>query len=89
MTNQRLVLLETSYGTGILFDQKDTVQAYQILSRATMVSTGAGDSAIFPKSEDIDIKLIAPSRLMSEKEFIASVKAPETAPSPSELPCPF
>lgn len=67
MSNQRLVLIETSYGTGILFDQKDTVQAYQILSRATIVSTSG---RIVPSAkDDIDIKLISPSRLMTVEEF--------------------
>lgn len=66
MSNQRLVLIETECGSGILFDQKDTVQAYQILSRATIVWTSG---RIAPKSMDeISIKLISPSMLMTVEE---------------------
>jgi hypothetical protein len=84
--NQRLVLLETNYGHGILFDQKDTVLVYQILSRATAVKTE--DGQIIPRNKDIEVKLIAPSRLLTAKELDP---APETAlpVAPEEEPIPF
>lgn len=94
MTNQRLVLIETSYGTGILFDQKDSAEAYRLLCRATMVNIGR---FITPKGdgEDIDIKLIAPSRFLPEQparpmtreEIIDAVCAPQPAEAPAPTPC--
>jgi hypothetical protein len=88
MTNQRLVLIETTYGEGILFSQEDSVIAYKLLCRATPVRTG---TFITPKGgEDIEIKLIAPSRFlpaeperpMTRQEIIDAV-AP---PTPAEMP---
>lgn len=83
MSNQRLLLIETSYGEGILFDQKDTVQAYQILSRATFVKTSQYGGILDATSKDIEIKLVRPDQL---PEAPAPVAPTEPA---SEEPIPF
>lgn len=83
MTNQRLVLIETNYGEGILFHQDDSALAYKILCRATLVRTG---SKISPKEEtDIDIKLVPPSRLMTSEEYQAFI-TPKAEPPPAISP---
>lgn len=89
MPNQRLVFIETGYGEGILFDQKDTVQAYQLLSRATKVKVR--DRLVIPEDSDIDVKLIDPKRLMREEDFIPKPPSPELleALKAPEQPCPF
>ncbi len=77
MTNQRLVLIETTYGAGLLFDQKDSSQAYQLLCRATMVNIGR---FVTPRAgHDIEIKLISPAR------FLPEVVEPEPEPAPPPM----
>lgn len=83
-SQQRLVYLETGYGSGILFHQEDSALAYKILARATPVS---GTAALFPSGGAIDMKLIDPKQLQLVEEVEPPV--PSTSTPTADQPCPF
>lgn len=79
MPKQRRIIIKTDTCKGILFDEKDTVQAYQILGRATHVDISYNGKSITktPDEDGFEIVLVAPSAIKDPK--------PEPEPEPPRV----
>lgn len=79
--SKRRLILPLQWHEGLLFDEKDTIHAYQILSRAKKVKCDDHAVTELP-DQSVDLKLVPASFIQSAEDFVRAPRQSEVSLEP-------